>query len=89
MSRGNAPSHRRLAPDEEGDGSLGSLWHPKNIHSGMGRIIWAPPDLYREGSWVLPGGHRTTDEYLARRAAEYIDRICRDHYQPASPLAFA
>jgi hypothetical protein len=81
MSGRKAPSHGGLDPNDEGETNMASFWHPKNIQSGLGRIIWAPGDFIQpDGAWVLPGGRRTTDEGEARRAADFIDNILRSAY---------
>lgn len=81
MSRGSTPSHGGLDPEDEGIGHA-TLWHPRNIQSGLGRIVWAAESYERAAGWVLPGGRRTADESEARHAAECIDRILRSAGMP-------
>lgn len=51
------------------------FFHKKNITFGRGRIIYAPPDMNHEASWILPGGARTTNHQRAFAVAVEIDRI--------------
>jgi hypothetical protein len=54
--------------------------HKRNISVGTGRVLWAPgttdvSGTVHEAGWVLPGGRRTTDEGVARAAAQTLSDL--------------
>jgi hypothetical protein len=64
------------------DFEIASFYHPKNITSGFGRIVFAKATTtlaghYMPEGWVLPGGQRTSDEARAKRCADSIDEVVR------------
>lgn len=58
-----------------------ALDHPRNIKIGQGRVIYAGvPSPYHDitvDAWVLPGGERTQDEFIARGVAKRIDNAMK------------
>ena len=61
----------------------GFFWHPENLSSGKGRILYAKGStgcdgVWRPEGWCLPGGERTTNRQRAFAVAVEIDRLTNE-----------